>query len=533
VTSTLADAGAGQARRRPHATAVVWHGERVTYQALDAAANQLARALGRAGCGRGDRVGLLLPKSIDAVAAILAVLRIGGIYVPLDVASPPARLARMVAGCTPRLVLACAATLPLLGEIRGLASCPFAAAIAGGAPAATPSGLLQFTGRHVGGESAAPLSPVATPDDPAYIMFTSGSTGTPKGVVVRHRNVVAFVTWATRHFAMGPADRVSAHAPLHFDLSVFDLFGALAVGAELHLVPPGLNLQPERLAEFIRAAALTQWFSVPSLLTYLVRFDAVKAGDFPDLRRLLWCGEVLPTPVLMALMERLPHVRFTNLYGPTETTVASSYHDVPRRPDDDRVPIPIGRACGGEELLVLDEALAPTAPGAIGDLYVGGAGVGAGYWNAPELTRAAFLPDPRPGHAGEVLYRTGDRASRDAGGLVHFHGRADAQVKSRGYRIELGEIESALHGLPAVREGAVVALASGQFEGTVIACAYVAAGGDATPPSAVREALRRLLPGYMVPTRWLRLPALPRNPNGKIDRPAIAGLFPPDAAEAA
>jgi amino acid adenylation domain-containing protein len=533
VTRTLAGAAADQARRRPHATALVAGAERLTYGALDAAANRLARALGRAGCRPGDRVGLLLPKSVDAVVAILGVLRAGGIYVPLDAASPAARLARMVECCRPRLVMATAAMMPLLDQVRGLVPCSFDAALTGPAGPLAAADALPVTGLAVTEESAAPLPPLAAPDDPAYILFTSGSTGMPKGVVVRHRNAVAFVAWATRHFGMGPDDRVSAHAPFHFDLSVFDLFGALAVGAELHLVPPALNVQADRMAEFIRTAGLTQWFSVPSLLTYLVRFDAVKIGDFPALRRLLWCGEVLPTPVLMALMERLPHVRFTNLYGPTETTVASSYHDVLRRPDDDRVPVPIGRACGGEELLVLDETLAPVPPGQVGDLYVGGAGVGAGYWNAPELTRAAFVPDPRPARAGAILYRTGDRASLDAVGVAHFHGRADAQVKSRGYRIELGEIESALHGLPAVREGAVVALPSAQFEGTVMACAYVARDGEAAEPPAVREALRGQVPAYMVPTRWLRLPALPRNANGKIDRRAIAGLFETHAAEAA
>ena len=173
--------------------------------------------------------------------------------------------------------------------------------------------------------SSEPLPGGGAGDDPAHLLFTSGSTGTPKGVIVAHRNVVAFVTWANGYFGVGETDRVSCHSPLVFDLSTWDLFGGFAAGAEVHLVPPQLNLFPGRLVEFIREHRLTQWFSVPSLLAYLARFDAVQPGDFPDLRRIIWCGEVFATPALRYWMERVPHASFTNLYGPTETTIASSY----------------------------------------------------------------------------------------------------------------------------------------------------------------------------------------------------------------
>ena len=169
-------------------------------------------------------------------------------------------------------------------------------------------------------------------DDAAYILFTSGSTGTPKGVVITHHNVSEFVAWANGHFGVADDDRQSAHSPLHFDLSVYDLFGTLAAGAELHLVPPEVNLLPNKVTQFIRDHQLTQWFSVPSVLNAIASRDVLREGDFPALRRLLWCGEVLPTPTLIYWMERLPHVRFTNLYGPTETTIASSFYTVPSTP---------------------------------------------------------------------------------------------------------------------------------------------------------------------------------------------------------
>jgi acyl-coenzyme A synthetase/AMP-(fatty) acid ligase len=339
-------------------------------------------------------------------------------------------------------------------------------------------------------------------------------------VAVPHRSVRRFIAWANPYFGVTPADRHSGHSPLFFDLSTYDLFGTLAAGAQLHLVPVEANLLPHRLAAFIRDRALTQWFSVPSVLTHLAGVDAVRPADFPALRRLLWCGEVLPTVSLIHWMARLPQVTFTNLYGPTETTIASSYFTVPAIPDDPRAPIPIGRACGGEELLVLADDLRPCAEGEEGDLYIRGDGLTLGYWRDPDTTARAFRDLP----AGRV-YRTGDRARVGADCLVYFLGRADLQIKSRGYRIELGEIEAALGALPEVREAAAVALASEGFEGTRIACAYVLRTPQAATPAALRARLARTLPGYMLPSEWRELADLPRTGNGKLDRRALEARF--------
>src|SRR5207249_12279674 len=298
------------------------------------------------------------------------------------------------------------------------------------------------------------------PQDPAHILFTSGSTGLPKGVVITHASVRAFIEWAVAYFGTAPTDRISGHPPLHFDLSTFDMFGTFAAGAELHLVPPEANLLPHKLAELIRSAELTQWFSVPSVLNYMAKFDVVKHDDFPSLRRVLWCGEVFPTPALIYWMKRLPHATFTNLYGPTETTIASSYYTVPSCPEDEKAAIPIGRACDGEELLVLGERLQPVAAGTVGDLYIRGVGLSPGYWNELEKTKAVFLPNPHSPDPTERLYKTGDLARIGEDGLIYFHGRSDFQIKSRGYRIELGEIETALHALNCLRECAILAIDS-------------------------------------------------------------------------
>jgi amino acid adenylation domain-containing protein len=378
--------------------------------------------------------------------------------------------------------------------------------------------------------SSCPLTHENGSGDAAHILFTSGSTGTPKGVVITHANVIRFIEWSTRYFAMDSSDRVSGHPPLHFDLSFFDVFATFAAGAELHLVPVELNLLPNKLADFIRTSALTQWFSVPSVLTYMARFDVVRHGDFPALKRLLWCGEVLPTPTLVYWMRRLPHVQFTNLYGPTEATIASSYYTVPSCPDDLHAALPIGTACEDEELLVLDESLAPVPQGESGDLYIAGAGLSPGYWRDPERTNAVFVRHPQ--NASTRIYQTGDLARVGDDGLVYFLGRADSQIKSRGYRIELGEIETALNAIPGVQESAVVALGTDGFEGTAICCAYVPADGVSLTPACLRRALRDQLPSYMMPARWLAFDQLPKNANGKVDRPRLREVFGTHAARA-
>ena len=494
-----ARAGAGR-------TALVMGDERVSYGELEERSNRLAGLLIERGCAPGDRVALLTSKSPDAIVAMHAVLKAGGAYVPIDVASPAARVAKIIDAAEPRLLLADSSAGPLVEELK-------------------PQAPVEDVAVDVSSLSADPLEARVGPGDMAHILFTSGSTGTPKGVVITHAMVTAFVDWAVRYFGTSSDDRISGHPPLHFDLSTFDIYATLSAGAELHLVPGELSMNPRKLAAMIRDSELTQWFSVPSVLTYMAKFDAVEQHDFPHLERLLWCGEVLPTPVLVHWMKRLPHVTFTNLYGPTEATIASSYYTLPSCPTDETQPIPIGRACEGEELLVLDSSLAPLPPGEIGDLYIGGAGLSPGYWRDEEKTAAAFVTDGR----GRRIYRTGDLAQVDSEGQFHFLGRADSQIKSRGYRIELGEVEAALSAIPEVRECAVVGLDTGGFEGTAICCAYA---GDIEQVE-LRKRLTETLPSYMLPARWLVLEELPKNVNGKIDRRALRERFATGAEEAA
>jgi amino acid adenylation domain-containing protein len=500
----LQDLVARLAARRPEATAIVYGAKRLSYGELDAAANRLARALVEAGCRKGDRVCFLYPKKPAAMVWMLGILKAGAMHVPLDLASPAERLRRIVTSCEPRFILAAGPTASSALQLQELSRICWI-------DETLPAGMrAAFTLKDVARESSQGIDSQTSPHDPAHILYTSGSTGIPKGVVITHANVMAFVDWGLKHFGLNETDRVSGHTPLHFDLSTYDIFGAYAAGAELHVVPLETALLPHRLAEWIRVSRLTQWFSVPSVLNYMAKVDAVRQDDFPELRRVMWCGEVLPTPVLIHWMKRLPHARFTHLYGPTETTIASSYYDVPACPEDPADRIPIGSACDGEELLVID-----------GEIHIGGVGLSPGYWRDPAKTAAAFIAHPH--HPGERLYRTGDLGRMRLDGLLELIGRADTQIKSRGYRIELGEIESALASLPALRESAVVAIPSEGFEQWQICCAY--ASMKAISPGMLRAELSRLIPSYMMPWRWQAYEALPRNANGKVDRPRLRQDF--------
>jgi amino acid adenylation domain-containing protein len=507
----------------PDAVALVLHGDRVTYSQLENITNQLARLLRDAGCRQGDRVCFLVPKSPLAIICLVAILKADCIHVPLDGLSPAPRIARIIQSCEPRLLLAAGPWGKLLEELSATDVLRHVG-IGWVGPEPAPSGVAtKFAFGDVGGYSIAPLDYKNQSQSASHILFTSGSTGIPKGVVITHSNVLNFVEWAKHYFQLASTDRISGHPPLHFDLSQFDIFGAFAVGAELCLVPPELNLLPHKMVDFIRTLALTQWFSVPSLLHYIAKFDGLKCGDFPYLRRILWCGETLATPVLIHWMERLPHVTFTNLYGPTESTIASSYYTVPKCPDDENAPIPIGRPCEGEDLLVLDENLNRVPPGQIGDLFIRGVGLSPGYWRDTEKTASVFLPNPY-GNGSDRIYKTGDLARVGEDGLVYFLGRADSQIKCRGYRIELGEIETGLNTIELVRECAVVAIPSEDFEGTTICCAY-SSRQEGISPATLRSRLSQIVPNYMMPSRWLALDELPKNSNGKIDRPNLREQF--------
>jgi amino acid adenylation domain-containing protein len=529
VTAFVDDYLAASAERHPERTAVVDGDRSVTYAELHERSGRLSSLLREHGVRRGDRVGLYLDKSLEAVVGIYAILRVGATYVPLDPAAPPHRLAGIAANADLRLLITGREKADLWGELleHGAPVETLVALNASDHDVSDP-GITLLTGDALDTQEAdPPAAEGREPSDLAYILYTSGSTGVPKGVMLSHANAISFVDWAAAEFEVRETDVLSSHAPLHFDLSVLDLYVAAKAGAALALVPGQLSLFPSELARWIRDTGITVWYSVPSILTLLVLRGKLQETQLPQLRTILFAGEVFPTKYLHALMQLVPHVRFANLFGPTETNVCTWY-EVPRWTGEPPLSIPIGKpACGDETFAVLEDgSIAPE--GEVGELYVRGPSVMQGYWADPERTEATLLPDwrgdGRETPAGHNTYRTGDLVRLDENGDWIFLGRRDSQIKSRGYRIELGDIEAALGLHPSVVECAVVPIPDEVVTNRIKA--YVVVRDDVGQDDLVAFVCERL-PRYMAPELFEFRDELPRSSTGKVDRRAL----PADPAE--
>lgn len=508
--------------------AVSLHDEKITYRELESESNKLAGLLIKQNLKPGDRVGLYLEKTPKTIIAMLGITKAGGVYVPLDPHSPAERVNKIIKSSDPSLIFVDHETTFRFQDIihsdleTGLIPWVWWST----APLMNGDDFCpKFIYKDIEGQKNKPYQVIQNSARAAHILFTSGSTGDPKGVVITHKNVESFINWAVPYFNMKSGEHTSCHSPLHFDLSTFDIYGAFASGSHLHLVPAGISTNPKKLSAFILDNKLNQWFSVPSALSYLAKFQVIPEGGYPDLKRLIWCGEVFPVPSLQYWMKNLPDVQFTNLYGPTEATIASSYYTVKELPEP-HTEIPIGEPCSNENLIILDEDLRRKNIGEVGDLYIEGSGLSPGYWKNIAKTKAAFMWYTNEEGNRKRIYKTGDLASLGNDGLVYFHGRSDYQIKSRGYRIELGEIETALGLNELLREYAVVPVQIHGFEGTAIGCAYVGKemkNGSLAP--LLKQKLKNKIPSYMMPQVWKEFNRLPRNGNGKIDRKSLSDHF--------
>ena len=503
----------GAADRFPGGTAVVDGGRPMTYRQLERAANRIAHQLARLGVRRGDRVGLYLEKSAESVACVYGVLNAGAAYVPLAPDAPTARLARVIRHAGIRVLLSGAELARQWPVVAGPDS-PVEYVVCVTGPAAGLHEPLRPTVLDTADLARQPETrPAVTVDtgDVAYILYTSGSTGTPKGVMLTHRNALSFVSWAVREFALTRQDRLSNHAPLHFDLTVFDLFAAAFAGAAVVIVPRDAAIFAAELAAFVRANNISVWYSVPSAVNMLAA-RAGLSGGLPGLRLVLFAGEVFPMGQLRQALAAFPHAEFCNLYGPTETNVCTFYR-VARPLAEDSTSIPIGQPIDGVELFCLADDGGPAQSGERGELWVSGPTVMRGYLGDPEHT-ARVLRAPDPARPEAIAYRTGDLAARDEAGWWHFFGRRDSQIKSRGYRIELGEIEASLNAHPSILESAVVPVPDATY-GNLIK-AYVVTR-EAVTETGLAAYLRTYLPSYMVPWSFRRMMALPRTSTGKVD----------------
>ncbi|WP_049575115.1 non-ribosomal peptide synthetase, partial [Streptomyces sp. SBT349] len=492
---------AAQAARTPQAPAVTGGGVTLSYAALDAAADRLARHLLAAGAGPGERVAIALPRTPELVVALLGVLKSGAAYLPVDPGNPADRIALVLADAAPAVVLSDLATAAALPEdtapIVLLDDADTAAAIA-----ARPAGRLS--------EAELPRSP--SPRDAAYVIYTSGSTGRPKGVVVEHRSLTDYLAHTTRTYASA-AGVALVHSPVSFDLTVTGLYTPLLVGGQVTLA--SLSEPTHEEAEALAAAPATFLKATPSHLPLL---SALPDGYAPS-GELLLGGEALFGAALAEWRERHPDAVVRNVYGPTEATVnCAEYRIEPGAPLPDG-PVPIGRPQANARLYVLDAGLRPVPEGVTGELYLAGGGLARGYLGRPALTAERFTADPF-GPPGARMYRSGDLARWDRDGQLVYVGRVDGQVKLRGFRIELGEIEVALTAHPAV--AAAVALVREDRPGDQRLVAYVVPGDAGAPSTAELAAhLAARLPEYMVPSAWVTLEALPVTAHGKVDPAAL------------
>jgi amino acid adenylation domain-containing protein len=486
------------AARTPEAIAVEGEAERLTYRELMDRSGRLARHLRDLGVAPGELVGVSAERSPEMVVGLLAVLRAGAAYVPLDPDYPAERLAFMQEDSGVRVLL----TQERLRE-------ELPAGTAGRVPL-DPFDLFD------------PFDPV-DPASAAYMIYTSGSTGRPKGAVNTHRGIVNRLLWMQETFALTPTDRVLQKTPVSFDVSVWELFWPLMTGARLVLARPGGHQDPTYLARRIQSTGATVAHFVPSMLQ--VFLDEPEAAGCASLRLVIASGEALSGALARRFREVFPvsegrsGAELHNLYGPTEAAVDVTWW--PASAEEGARPVPIGRPVANTRIVLCDRQGREVPVGVPGELCIGGVQLAHGYWRRPDLTAERFVPDGG-GAPGERLYRTGDLARRLADGAIEYAGRLDHQVKLRGVRIELGEIEAALTACPEVREAVVGARGQGTAL-RLVAWVTPAPGREITASAipALRTALRRSLPEVMVPSAIVVLPALPLSPNGKVDRKAL------------
>lgn len=495
-----------QAHARPEAPAASDARETLDYATLDARAGALAAALRVAGVGREQRVGILGTRSVGLLTGVLGSLRAGAAWVPLDPAYPDARLQAVLASAGLSAVLSSQALVA-----RAQALLPGIPVIAWDAPRQA--------------STLAEVAPIAGgPHDLAYVFYTSGSTGMPKGAMVDQAGMLNHLLAKVQALDLGPHSVVVQSASHCFDVSVWQMLAALLVGGRVVIYDEETLLDPLGLLGALERDAASVFETVPSLLDMLLQAWPPEAQQRLRLRHLLCTGEALPAPLARRWLARFPEIALVNAYGPTECADDVTHHVFERAPAADARSVPLGRPLPGLHVLVLDEALEPLPAGAVGQIAVGGIGVGRGYLDDPRRTAQVFVPDPFASTAGARLYLTGDRGRCNAAGELEYLGRRDGQVKVRGQRIELGDLEAALERHPAVRRAIADLRRDHAGQARLVAWWL----GDAVDSGLLRRFLAEQLPGALVPAALQRLDELPVNRNGKVERAALPD--PPDDA---
>jgi amino acid adenylation domain-containing protein/non-ribosomal peptide synthase protein (TIGR01720 family) len=502
LDKTIIDLFEQQVEKNPDVIAVVFEDQKLTYGELNAKANQLAHYLRGLGVKPEVLVGICVERSLEMIIGLLGILKAGGAYVPLDPDYPRERLDFMIKDAAMTLLITQSSLQKKLPETT----------------------TTKLIGLDVEIEELSRLS-VKNPDskvganNPAYVIYTSGSTGTPKGVVNTHRGICNRLLWMQDVYRLTRNDRVLQKTTYSFDVSVWEFFWPLLVGARLVFAKPGGHKDSAYLVKLIISQQITTLHFVPSMLQAFVEEQNLEACT--SLKRVICSGEALPFKLQEDFFKRLNAAELHNLYGPTEAAIDVTYWECQRESPLNNVPI--GHPIANTQIYVLDTCLQPIPIGVPGELHIGGVGLARGYLNRPELTAEKFIADPFSNESSSRLYKSGDMARYLPDGNIEYLGRIDNQIKIRGFRIELGEIESVLGQYPLIKEGVVVVHESSKGDKRLVA--YLVVQKDkAFETEGVKNYLKGYLPDYMRPSNFITLDALPLTPNGKVDRKKLSLL---------
>lgn len=504
------------ARTTPEHAAFSFKGTELSYGELDAASNRLANALLENGLQPGGRVGIYMHKALELGVAIYGALKAGGIFVPLDPFMPTERLQFIVDDCNIEHIVSADAKSKDLAELSG----SFTGWVYG---VEADIGLQTLSWEQIGDRPDAAPGVWIVDQDLAYIMYTSGSTGQPKGMMHSHHGSISYARWGAQHVGLTAADRVASHAPLHFDLSIFDFFSTSQSGATVVLVPEPVTKFAASWTEYIEQERISVVFTVPFTLIEMLQRGVMDQRDLSSLRWVLFGGEPFPPKHLRALMKVVPNVRFTNVYGPAEAPSCTCY-DLPPYPEPFDEPVPIGTVSVNSEDLIIDEDDRECSIGEQGELCIRSSTLTKGYWNRPDLNERVYHYRESFGPFPDVYFRTGDLVVRHEDGLLRFLGRKDRMVKTRGHRVELDEVEAALATHAEVSEAAAFVVPDDLGSKAILAAVKVRDSGVAEAAELLQHA-RTKLPGYAVPQKLFVVDEFPRTSSGKIDRKEITNQF--------
>ena len=500
------------ARETPQHAAFSCNDAELSYSELEAASNRLANALIDQGLERGGRVGIYMHKSLELGIAIYGALKAGGVFVPLDPFLPTERLQFIVEDCGIEHIVSADAMSTNLAEL----SATYNGRVYGVDP---DVGVQTLSWDQIDAHPAKAPGVWLIDQDLAYIMYTSGSTGHPKGMMHSHHGSISYARWGAQHVGLTAEDRVASHAPLHFDLSIFDFFSTSQSGATVVLVPEPVTKFAASWTQYIERQRISVVFTVPFTLIEMLQRGVIEQRDLSSLRWILFGGEPFPPSHLRALMKKLPDVRFTNVYGPAEAPSCTCY-DIPPFPEPFDEPVPIGTVSVNSADLIIDEEDRECETGQAGELCIRSSTLTKGYWNRDDLNERVYLLRESLGHFPDVYFRTGDLVVRHEDGMLRFLGRKDRMVKTRGHRVELDEVEAALASHTAVSEAAAFVVPDDLGSKAILA-AVTLRDAATTDAGALLQHARTKVPGYAVPRELFIVAEFPRTSSGKIDRKEI------------